>query len=72
MAGTEVNVNQFCCETNDGIPEEDFDTKSADQLYNEWIKRQEEGLNSILSRYEMNDLEKSVIEDYRRIGRISQ
>jgi Ser/Thr protein kinase RdoA (MazF antagonist) len=72
MAGTEVNVNQFCCETNDGIPEEDFDTKSADQLYNEWIKRQEEGLNSILSRYEMNDIEKSVIEDYRRIGRISQ
>ena len=29
------------------------------------------GMN-VVSRYEMNDLEKSVIEDYRRIGRISQ
>ena len=72
MAGTEVNINQFCCETGDGIPEDDFDKKSADQLYEEWTTRQKEALDCILSCYEMNDLEKNAIDDYRKIGRISQ
>ncbi len=72
MAGTEVNVNLFCCEIGDGIPEDEFDKKTADQLYNEWDARQKEALACILSCYEMNDLEKSVIEDYRRIVMISQ
>ena len=72
MAGTEVNVNQFCCETNDEIPESEFDTKTADQLYDEWVARQKTALDCILSCYKMSDLEKSVIDDYRKIGRISQ
>ena len=71
MAGTEVNVNQFCCETNDDITEEEFLSKPVDQLYDEWTRRQNEALEIILSRYTMNDLENSVIDDYRRICQIS-
>ncbi len=71
MAGTEVNVNQFCCETNDDITEEEFLSKPVDQLYDEWTRRQNEALEIILSRYTLNDLENSVIDDYRRICQIS-
>ena len=71
MAGTEVNVNQFCCETNDDITEEEFLSKTVDQLYDDWTRRQNEALEIILSRYTMNDLEKSIIDDYRRICQIS-
>ncbi len=71
MAGTEVNVNQFCCETNDDITEEEFLSKTVDQLYDDWTRRQKEALEMILSRYTLNDLEKSIIDDYRSICQIS-
>ena len=71
MAGTEVNVNQFCCETNDDITEEEFLSKTVDQLYDDWTRRQKEALEIILSRYTLNDLEKSIIDDYRSICQIS-
>ncbi len=71
MAGTEVNVNNFCCETNCGWFAEDFDSKDADRLYDDWVKEQNDWLEVILSEYTLNDLEKSVIDDYRRICRIS-
>ena len=72
MAGTEVNVNQFCCETNDGISEEEFAAKDADRLFADWTGRQREGLNAILSRYKMNELESGIIGEYRKICNISQ
>ena len=71
MAGTEVNVNHFCCETNEEITEEDFAEKDADEVYENWKREQQEMLDVILSEYQLNDLEKKAIEDYRRICRIS-
>ena len=71
MAGTEVNINQFCCETKEEITSEEFFEKEADRLYDDWIGRQQAALDVILSKYELNDLEKDAIEDYRKICRIS-
>ena len=71
MAGTEVNVNHFCCETTEELPEKDFAEKDADEIYDTWVKEQQEMLDVILSEYQLNDLEKTAIEDYRRICRIS-
>lgn len=71
LAGTEVNVNHFCCETNEEIHEEDFAEKEADVIYEEWIKEQQTMLDVILSEYPLNDMEKTAINDYRRICRIS-
>ncbi len=71
MAGTEVNVNHFCCETNGEIPEDAFSTKHADEIYENWVREQREMLDVILSEYQLNDLEKQAIGDYRRICRIS-
>ena len=72
MSGTEVNVNHFCCETNGYIKEEDFLSKNADVIYTEWVSSQNEEINIILNEYPLNELEKSVIEDYRSICLISQ
>ncbi len=71
MAGTEVNVNHFCCETNGEISEEAFAKKDSDEIYETWKIEQQEMLDVILSEYQLNDLEKKAIEDYRRICRIS-
>lgn len=72
MAGTEVNVNHFCCETNGYIKEEDFLSKKADVFYTEWLSAQNKELNIILDEYPLNELEKSVIDDYRSICLIAQ
>ena len=72
MAGTEVNINHFCAETNGGIPEEDFDRKTAGELYNEWRFRQDSDLEIVLREYPLNQLEADTIDDYRSIVLISQ
>ncbi len=72
MAGTEVNVNHFCCETNGYIQETDFLSKKADVFYKEWLSAQNKELDIILSEYPLNGLEKSIIEDYRSICLIAQ
>ncbi len=72
MAGTEVNVNHFCAETNEAISEEDFERQSAKELYENWISLQNAEMNIILQEYELNELESKAIEDYRSIGLISQ
>ncbi len=72
MAGTEVNVNHFCCETNGYLDETDFMEKQAEALYEQWTAAQKRGLDLILSEYTMNELERSALADYRAIGRISQ
>ena len=72
MAGTEVNINHFCAETNGFMEKEDFKSKSAADFFDQWILKQNEEPNIILSEYEMNVLEQSVIEDYRSICLISQ
>ena len=45
--------------------------KYADEVYENWKRKQQEMLDVILSEYQLNDLEKKAIEDYRRICRIS-
>lgn len=72
MAGTEVNVNHFCAETNDGISDEDFSAYPARQLYTQWCARQAEQLQIIAQEYSLNELEKAALPDYRAIARISQ
>jgi len=71
MAGTEVNVNHFCCETNSKISEDDFDKKDADTIDTDCIRRQQEALDIILTEYTLNELEKEAIAYYRSICRIS-
>ena len=72
MAGTEVNINQFVCETNYFLEETEFNNMSAAELYERVIKTQDERLALILENYQLNELEKSVIEDYRSISLISR
>jgi hypothetical protein len=72
MAGTEVNVNHFCAETNSEILKRDFNRLNADNVYKKWIFSQNEELSSILKEYELNELEVKIIEDYRSICLISQ
>ena len=72
MAGTEVNVNEFICETNYFLDETEFNNMSAAELYEYVIKIQDERLSLILENYQLNELEKSVIEDYRSISLISR
>ncbi|WP_026518533.1 phosphotransferase enzyme family protein [Butyrivibrio sp. MC2021] len=71
MAGTEVNINQFCCETNLELSGKDFLSKDAETFYGEWARRQQDALNEILAEYVLNDMEKASIMDYRRICNIS-
>lgn len=71
MAGTEVNVNHFCCETNEEISEKNFMEKDADEIYVSWVEGQQKMLDIILSEYQLNNMEEKTIDDYRRICRIS-
>ena len=71
MSGTEVNVNHFCCETNFIIELDEFEHEEPDKLFERCMEEEKKALSIILSEYELNDLEKSVIDDYRRICRIS-
>ena len=72
MAGTEVNVNSFICETNPFMEETEFLDAEVSELYEKIIKTQNERLNVIFENYHMNELEKAVIEDYRSITLISR
>lgn len=75
MAGTEVNVNHFCCETNEhssGVDLDDLQDMDVEEFYNAWRAAQEQALEYILQYYEMNELEREAIADYRRIVLISQ
>lgn len=72
MAGTEVNINCFCCETNSGITEEDFEKHTAAELFAEMRRLDGEALQIILEQYELNEDERSVIGNFRNLSMISQ
>jgi Ser/Thr protein kinase RdoA (MazF antagonist) len=72
MAGTEVNVNHFCAETNGWIMEAPFETQSAAELYRNWRAEQDKDLNVILQEYTLNGDERRILRDYRSIALISQ
>ena len=72
MAGTEVNVNHFCAETN-GFPDfDDMESKKMDEALSDWLNEQECSLGFILSEYTLNDVEKIALPLYRNLGLISQ
>lgn len=75
MAGTEVNINHFCSETNineiwnDLYDRQDF---NVGDFFHRWRVAQDNALKIILQTYKLNTLENRLIHDYRRIGLISQ
>ncbi len=72
MAGTEVNVNHFCAETN-GAPDFDgINEKNIGDIISRWIDEQERNLNIILSEYTLNKTEKIALPLYRNLGLLSQ
>ena len=72
MAGTEVNINHFCCETNDGVEEDEFCLYPASEIFEKMKNKSAESLDIILEYYSLNSVEKSVINNYRNIVMISQ
>lgn len=72
MAGTEVNINHFCCETNDGMQEEDFEDYSAAELFDRMQETSRCNLREILAHYTLNETERSVIRNYWNLVMLSQ
>ena len=72
MAGTEVIINQFCCESNVTVEEADFDSLSVNELYEKVMNKQNEYLDLMSLKYEMNDLERRILPYYRKLAMISQ
>lgn len=72
MAGTEVNVNTFCCEANEGFDESDLETRPAEQVYAQMSDLSEQKLRVILEEYRLNDVERRVIRNYWNLVTISQ
>lgn len=72
MAGTEVNINHFCCETNDGMQEEDFEDYSAAEIFDRMQETSRCNLREILAHYTLNETERSVIRNYWNLVMLSQ
>lgn len=72
MAGTEVIINQFCCESNVTVEEKDFDSLSVNELYEKVISKQNECLYLLSLKYELKELEKRMLPYYRKLAMISQ
>ncbi|MBR0473637.1 MAG: phosphotransferase [Erysipelotrichaceae bacterium] len=72
MAGTEVIINQFCCESNVTVEETDFDSLTVNELYEKVMNKQNEYLDLMNLKYEMNELEKRILPYYRKLAMISQ
>lgn len=72
MAGTEVNVNHFCAETNMGINEDDFPIKSAAELYADAVAAQQSMLDEIFSEYTLNVNEEQAMVHYKALTMLSQ
>lgn len=72
MAGTEVNINHFCCETNDGMQEEDFEDYSAPEIFDRMQETSRRNLREILAHYTLNEAERSVIRNYWNLVMLSQ
>lgn len=72
MAGTEVNINHFCCETNEGFTLDDFKEKDPETLFREMARASRANLEIILSEYRLNEDERAACVFYRNICNISQ
>lgn len=72
MAGTEVNVNHFCAETNAGVSDDDFARLPAEEIFRAMCAEESRALEVILREYAMNAAETDIIGCYRNICRISQ
>lgn len=72
MSGTEVNINNFCCETNQEVNEDEFISMPTVNFYSKWRSEQESELTQILKFYNLNEEEKTALDYYRKICLISQ
>ena len=71
MYGTEVNINCFLNECMYYLDENDFEELSAKEIYEKMNQMQEKLLKVILKHYALNETEKKVLKDYKRIINIS-
>lgn len=72
MAGTEVNVNNFCAETN-GFPDfTDIKEENIEKVISCWLNEQQQNLAIILSEYTLNETEEIALPLYRNLCLLSQ
>lgn len=67
MFGTEVNINCFLNESMYYISEKDFDRLSGTDVFNRCLEVQKSLMNEILHSYKLNDLERTMIEEYNNV-----
>ncbi len=67
LAGTEVNINVFLCETNWFPETEDLDRDPIPTILHNIHTVQQSRLDVILANYALNDLEKQLFPYYRQI-----
>lgn len=71
LFGTEVNINCFLNEAMYFFEKEDFEVLSADEIYHKMMDTQNKLLSSILSHYTLNNDEKEVMKDYKKLIHLS-
>ena len=67
MYGTEVNVNCFLNESMYYLDEQDFETMTATELFERMNEVQKKLLIPIFKYYILNEVEKKVYRDYKKI-----
>lgn len=67
MYGTEVNINCFLNESMYYFRKEDFEELCAKDIFSKMNQIQGRLLNVIFRNYILNDIEKKVFEDYKRV-----
>lgn len=67
LCGTEVNINCFLNETMYFMERSDFEGKTAREVFQNALRYQDALLDVILQHYALNDLERALTEDYRRV-----
>ena len=72
MAGTDVNINVFCCECNHFPTDAQLDICPADALLAQMDAAVDADLAVILRHYNLNDAERYALPYYRRIVALFQ
>ncbi|WP_072901710.1 phosphotransferase [Hathewaya proteolytica] len=67
MFGTEVNINCFLNEAMYYLTEEDFEELTAKEIMEKMEQKQKELMAVILKNYELSELEKLIMNDYKWI-----
>ena len=67
MSGTEVNINNILNETRYGLNISDFENLDAKDIFKKMTDYRENLLSHVFKFYELDDLEKKIWDDYRKI-----